>query len=134
MMMIVFLKVNLHFNLSFSDEETACDYSSEDYEQCIALENGCKTVDEKPCIFPFMHRGKEVNNCISGIRRRQPWCPTEVDSNGVPVPGKWGTCDDQCPTSTTATTTTKRTTTTTTTTTRTTTSTITTPCKFEKSF
>ena len=107
LIMIVFLKVNLHFNLvPFSDEETACDYSSEDYEQCIALETGCKTVDEKPCIFPFMHRGKEVNHCISGLRRTLPWCPTEVDSNGVPVPGKWGNCDNKCPTSTAATTTT----------------------------
>ena len=68
-----------------------------------------------------MHRGKEVNNCISGIRRRQPWCPTKVDSNGVPVPGQWGNCDDQCRTSTTTTTTTSTTTT----------STIATPSKFK---
>ena len=79
-------------------EDDDCDYSSDDYDQCIALKNKCKTVDEKPCILPFMHRGKEVNNCISGIRRRQPWCPTEVDSNCVPVPGQWGDCDDLCPT------------------------------------
>ena len=37
-------------------------------------------------------------NCISGIRRRKPWCPTKVDSNGIPVPGEWGNCNDQCPT------------------------------------
>ena len=83
---------------SFLEEDDDCDYSSDDYDQCIALKNKCKTVDEKPCIFPFVHRGKEVRNCISGIRRRQPWCPTEVDSNGDPVPGQWGYCDDQCST------------------------------------
>ena len=64
----------------------------------MAMKNECKTVDEKPCIFPFMHRGKEVMNCISGIRRRKPWCPTKVDSNGIPIPGEWGNCNDQCPT------------------------------------
>ena len=45
-----------------------------------------------------MFRGKEVANCIIGVKRRQPWCPTQVDSDGAPIPGRWGYCDDQCPT------------------------------------
>ena len=45
-----------------------------------------------------MFRGKSVTNCVTGQRRKKPWCPTEVDSNGDPVPGKWGVCNDHCPT------------------------------------
>ena len=60
--------------------------------------NQCKTVHEIPCIFPFLFRGEEITNCITGVKRRQPWCPTTVDSDSVPVPGQWGYCNDQCPT------------------------------------
>ena len=52
----------------------------------------------EPCIFPFKWRSSEFVHCISGPRRREPWCPTEIDSNGDPVSGKWGVCNDHCPT------------------------------------
>ena len=88
--------------LIFSDEDDVCDYYGEDYdfEQCKSLElqNQCKTVDGTPCVFPFMFRGKSVTNCVTGQRRKKPWCPTEVDSNGRPVPDQWGNCNDECPT------------------------------------
>ena len=45
-----------------------------------------------------MFRGKEVSYCISGSKRTQPWCPTEVDFDLTPTSGQWGNCDDQCPT------------------------------------
>ena len=71
--------------------------SYDNYNDCISKQ--CETVDEKPCIFPFKFRGKEVNTCISTPRRPQPWCPTEIDSsNGYPVRGQWGYCNDECPT------------------------------------
>ena len=86
----------------FIDEDDICDYYSEDYdlEECktIKIRNQCKTVNGTSCVLPFMFRGKEVVNCIIGVKRRQPWCPTEVDSDLAPIPGRWGYCDDQCPT------------------------------------
>ena len=64
--------------------------------------NVCKTVSgsqaNKECKFPFTFRGTEYNTCISGSRRRQPWCPTQLDANGAYVVGKWGYCDNNlCP-------------------------------------
>ena len=58
----------------------------------------CKTVEGNPCVFPFNYRGKEVTKCITGPKRRQPWCPTQVDDNGSPIRGEWGVCNTQCPT------------------------------------
>ena len=62
------------------------------------MQEQCKTVEGTPCVFPFIFRGKEVTYCISGSKRTQPWCPTQVDSDHVPITGQWGNCDEQCPT------------------------------------
>ena len=90
----------ISFYASFLDRDEICDYYSEDYDydECQLLQNKCKTVDGEPCTFPFMFRSHEVKHCLSGTRRTQPWCPTEIDSNGGPVPGKWGVCNEHCPT------------------------------------
>ena len=86
--------------LNEESQDNVCDYYSEEYdlEQCekLELQNQCKTVDGTPCVFPFMFRGKEVTNCISGSKRTRPWCPTQVDRDGVPVLGQWGNCDEHC--------------------------------------
>ena len=86
--------------LSFLGEDDICDYYSDDYDydQCQILQNNCKTIEGTPCIFPFTFRSQQYTYCISGRKRKQPWCPTEVDSNGNPVPGQWGECNEQCPT------------------------------------
>ena len=62
------------------------------------MQQQCKTVEGSPCIFPFVFRGKKYTYCTSGLRRPQPWCPTQVDSNRAPINDQWGNCDDQCPT------------------------------------
>ena len=57
----------------------------------------CKTLSgSKPnqeCKFPFTFRGIEHNTCISGSKRRQPWCATDLDENGAYKKGMWGYCD-----------------------------------------
>ena len=87
--------------VSFLVEDNVCDYYSEDYDldecESIKEKTQCKTVNGTTCFFPFLFRGKEMTNCITGVKRRQPWCPTKVNSDGVPVPGEWGFCNEQCP-------------------------------------
>ena len=44
-----------------------CDYytlSYDDYDDCIAMQSQCKTVDGSACVFPFMLRGKEKTTCV----------------------------------------------------------------------
>merc|ERR1712038_910962 len=54
----------------------------------------------KPCIFPFKHKGKSYFGCppdpdVAG----RHWCSTEVDNRGNHVSGKghYGFCDESCP-------------------------------------
>ena len=80
---------------------TECDYSLsyEDYDDCLAMQKQCKTVDGKTCIFPFQFRGEEKTNCITSRqpKRTRPWCPTQINaSTKVPIVGQWGYCEDQC--------------------------------------
>ena len=37
-------------------------------------------VKEGECIFPFKHKGKELNECVTGSKGK--WCATEVDEQG----------------------------------------------------
>ena len=80
-----------------------CDYYSADYdlEECgkLTSQNQCKTLEGTPCVFPFMFRGLEVTECISGSPRTLPWCATQIDSYGEIVGSQWRNCDKQsCPT------------------------------------
>ena len=81
-------------------------YYSDDYYDYDHYydDNNCKTISasgsqpNQECKFPFIFRGIEHNNCISGSKRTQPWCPTELDANGAYKKGKWGYCDtSNCP-------------------------------------
>ena len=51
--------------------------------------------------FPFWHRDDPIleplgySFCTS-VDSEKCWCYTEVDSNGVGVPGKWGYCGEAC--------------------------------------
>ena len=63
----------------------------------------CKTIDgsqiDQECKFPFTFMGVEYNTCITGSKRRQPWCATKLDSKGAYIRGMWGYCDNcACPT------------------------------------
>ena len=80
-----------------------CDYYSADYdlEECgkLTSQNQCKTLEGTLCVFPFMFRGLEVTECISGSPRTLPWCATQIDSYGEIVGSQWRNCDKQsCPT------------------------------------
>ena len=62
----------------------------------------CKTKGgpdpDKPCVFPFIFNGSMYNECptVKYDQPYQPWCSTEVDSNGHYISGKWGFCDRNC--------------------------------------
>ena len=88
-----------HF--SSQESQVECDYytlSYEEYGDCITVQNQCKTVNEIPCVFPFMFRRKERTKCISTPRRTQPWCPTQINNTTrLPVRDQWGYCNDECP-------------------------------------
>ena len=62
----------------------------------------CKTISgptpNQECKFPFSFEGKKYDTCITGRKRKQPWCPTELDKSGLFMRGKWGLCDiSKCP-------------------------------------
>ena len=77
------------------DEVFEDDYYVEGYD-----EEACYTIDgnepNKPCVFPFILRGKYLTTCISGHRRQRQWCSTEVDEYDFHVPGQWGYCSEHC--------------------------------------
>ena len=61
----------------------------------------CKTRDGYgPCIFPFIYEGKTYEKCTTDgfSLDDDPWCPYEVDENGVYsgglISGKWNYCED----------------------------------------
>ena len=89
----------LSANLSF----LTCDeyYDIYDYDDQIT-DQICRTTSgshkNQECQFPFIFRGTEYNTCITGSKRPQPWCPTELDSSQTYIRGKWGYCDtSKCP-------------------------------------
>ena len=62
----------------------------------------CKTISgptpNQECKFPFSFEGKKYDTCITGRKRKRPWCPTELDKSGLFMRGKWGLCDiSKCP-------------------------------------
>ena len=63
----------------------------------------CRTISgPRPnleCKFPFTFQGKKYDTCtITGRKRKQPWCPTELNKIGSFIRGKWGFCDiSKCP-------------------------------------
>ena len=62
----------------------------------------CKTIDgsqiNQECKIPFTFMGIKYHTCISGSKRRQPWCATKLDANGAYIRGMWGYCDTcACP-------------------------------------
>jgi len=64
----------------------------------------CKTTPdgpqvEVPCVFPFIYKGKEYNECTFQKGDVKAWCSTKVDGNGKHVGGQrqWGYCEKECP-------------------------------------
>ena len=79
------------------------EYDEYDYDEYDHYDDQtCKTISgsnkNQECQFPFIFRGTEYNTCITGSRRQQPWCPTELDDSQSYITGKWGYCDtSKCP-------------------------------------
>ena len=78
------------------------------YIQCLFLFltalSKCKTTPdgpqvEVPCVFPFIYKGKEYNECTFQKGDVKAWCSTKVDGNGKHVGGQrqWGYCEKECP-------------------------------------
>ena len=64
------------------------------------LSGSCRTVGAsgQPCIFPFIYRDVTYSHCIStDSDSGQPWCATQLDSEGWVVDHAWGDCDQGCP-------------------------------------
>ena len=84
--------------------DTAADY----FGNCDDIPNNTKSkysrnnIFDQPCIFPFKYKGITYQTCTfvrrydsksKAIDPDEPWCATEVDSNGEMSEGKWGICD-----------------------------------------
>ena len=55
--------------------------------------HNCKAKHGGQCVFPFIYNGITYFGCtLEG--NDQPWCSTEVDSDGNHVDGKWVNCDN----------------------------------------
>ena len=66
------------------------------------LDGYCKTIEgndpDKPCVFPFIHKGKTYTTCTkSGRNSCKPWCSTKVDESGIHIEENWGFCNSGCP-------------------------------------
>ena len=63
----------------------------------------CTTVSgpdpNKPCVFPFKHRGNTFITCALADNDDKHWCSTLVDEAGEHIAGKgnWGHCGSDCP-------------------------------------
>jgi len=69
-------------------------------QKCLKT-NGEGEQPVKPCVFPFIHKGKEYNECTSdNDLDGKKWCSTDVDSNGNHKKNQWGYCDTGKETST----------------------------------
>ena len=49
------------------------------------------------CVFPFIFAGRQHDTCTTIDGAENPWCSTQVDSDGVHVDGNWEYCSDSCP-------------------------------------
>ena len=54
----------------------------------------CKTIEDVPCQFPFVYKGKTLNGCTMKDYDDY-WCSTGMD---IANNGKWwGNCTGHCP-------------------------------------
>ena len=61
----------------------------------------CRTkggpVPNVPCVFPFNYEGTKYTECTTIENSNVPSCSTEVDTNGIHVESKYGSCSRGCP-------------------------------------
>ena len=82
--------------ICFLGESLTLDYLYDEYfdDICVTI-SGSKS--NEPCMFPFIFKGQQFNNCITGSKRTNPWCATQVDAFGNYIRGHWGYCGVNCP-------------------------------------
>ena len=56
---------------------------------------GCRTVKDRPCVFPFKYNGKEYNQC-TGIDHTMMWCSVKENGDYISDRESWGNCDPSC--------------------------------------
>ena len=61
----------------------------------------CTTLNGALCILPFRYNGDLFETCVPNPGTTDYWCATAVGSNEefFNIPGTWGTCGPNCPTS-----------------------------------
>jgi len=59
--------------------------------------SSCLTINQKPCVFPFIYKEITYNSCTS-VDHKDYWCATKVSEKGEYMWRKWDHCDlDMCP-------------------------------------
>merc|ERR1712227_367945 len=58
----------------------------------------CQTDTNQDCVFPFSYKGMEYSSCTTADNHGVPWCSTSTDHIGQYVNGRWGNCQQTCPT------------------------------------
>merc|ERR1712013_164518 len=64
--------------------------------------DACTTVDNTPCVFPFIYQGVNHSECTNATDSSgKLWCATKVDKNGFYInkSKQWGYCSEECPSS-----------------------------------
>ena len=86
----------IYLPICFLGESLTLDYLYDEYfdDICVTI-SGSKS--NEPCMFPFIFKGQQFNNCITGSKRTNPWCATQVDAFGNYIRGHWGYCGANCP-------------------------------------
>ena len=81
----------------FCAEENCTDQTVGEWK---VSQSDCNTVDNEICVFPFIYNNVTHHKCTAEDNGGMLWCSTETDESGHHIPGKWGNCEDDCPTCT----------------------------------
>jgi len=66
---------------------------------CVGTYESCTTVDDTPCVFPFIYQGVKHSQCTNATDSSgRLWCATKVDKNGFYInkSKQWGYCSEEC--------------------------------------
>jgi len=94
-------EVEMEVGEDYSEDGPKRSYASDEKstKRCGTIE-GHGPGGGKPCVFPFIYRGKTYHECTkdgSDDDVNEFWCSTEVDEEGVTVANTWAACNEHCP-------------------------------------
>ena len=58
----------------------------------------CNTVENEICKFPFKYSNATHHKCTTIGNNGKLWCSTRTDETAHHVAGRWGNCEEKCPT------------------------------------